>query len=540
MSYTREVPAKDSRPLPIPPASGETSGSIRDEGPRRLTTREEGARRRVGSDLVTPPAAPERLRIAWLVYRGNPHCGGQGVYTRYVAREVAALGHHIEVLSGQPWPQMDDPEQLVEVPGLDLYRSPDPFRVPHVREFRDTIDMREFAIMCSAGFPEPWAFSQRARRLLKDRRDDFDIVHDNQCLGTGIVGMMKDGWPVTATLHHPITVDRDLDLAHAGSFRRRLSLRRWYGFLRMQMDVARRIPRIVTVSESSRRDIAAQMGVDADRLPVVPVGVDEARFRPMPHIARVPGRLMTTASADVPMKGLSYLLEALAKVRAERPDAHLVVIGRLKEGSGVPALIERLGLDGAVEFVSGVTDERIVELYAEAEVAVVPSLYEGFSLPAVEAMACGVPVVATTGGALPEVVGPDGESARTVAPGDPSALAAAIVELLSDDDLRARLGESGRVRVLERFTWRRTPSASSRRGGPSSPSTGRRATGPPSTGEGSPMLTVDLDRFGVAAGNTVLDMGCGGGRHAFAALRRGADVVAFDADADELKGVETM
>jgi Glycosyltransferase Family 4 len=204
------------------------------------------------------------LRIAWLVYRGNPHCGGQGVYTRYVAREVAALGHHIEVLSGQPWPQLDDPAQLVEVSGLDLYRQPDPFRVPHLREFRDSVDVREFGIMCAAGFPEPWAFSERARRILKDRRDDFDIVHDNQCLGSGVLGMMKDGWPVTATIHHPITVDRELDIAHASGFRRRLALRRWYGFLRMQLRVAPRIPRIVTVSESSRRDISAQMGVPAE------------------------------------------------------------------------------------------------------------------------------------------------------------------------------------------------------------------------------------------------------------------------------------
>ena len=399
------------------------------------------------------PSGDEPLRIAWLVYRGNPHCGGQGVYTRYVAREVARLGHHIEVLSGQPYPQLDEPGQLVEVAGLDLYRQPDPFRVPHVREFRDSIDAREFGIMCLAGFPEPWAFSQRARRLLKERRADFDLVHDNQCLGSGVLGMMADGWPVTATIHHPITVDRELDLAHAPTFRRRLALRRWYGFLRMQLRVAPRIPRVVTVSESSKRDIAAQMGVPSEHMTVVPIGVDEDVFRPLPGVARVPGRLMTTASADVPLKGLSVLLEALAKARVERPEAHLVVIGRLKDGSAVPRLIDDLGLDGAVEFVSGVSDQRIVELYAEAELAVVPSLYEGFSLPAAEAMACGVPVLATTGGALPEVVGPDGEAARTVTPGDPSALAAMIVELLGDADQRSRLGAAGRERVLQRFTW---------------------------------------------------------------------------------------
>jgi len=400
------------------------------------------------------PGPDDPLRIAWLVYRGNPHCGGQGVYTRYVAREVAALGHEISVLSGQPWPHLDDPARLVEVPGLDLYRQPDPFRVPHVREFRDFVDVREFALMCTAGFPEPWAFCERAHRLLQSRRADFDVVHDNQALGTGVLKMIRDGWPVTATIHHPITVDRELDLAHASGWRRRLSLWRWYGFLRMQLRVAPQIPRVVTVSESSRRDIAAQMGVPSDRMTVVPIGVDEKLFRPLPHVARIPGRLMTTASADVPLMGLNVLLDALAKVRVECPDAHLVVIGRLKDGSEVPALIEQLGLGDAVEFVSGVTDERIVELYAEAEVAVVPSLYEGFSLPAAEAMACEVAVVATTGGALPEVVGPDGDCARTVEPGDPSALAARIIEVLGDQKQRALLGRRGRQRVLERFTWR--------------------------------------------------------------------------------------
>lgn len=400
------------------------------------------------------PGPDDPLRIAWLVYRGNPHCGGQGVYTRYVAREVAALGHEIAVLSGQPWPVLDDPDQLVPVPGLDLYRQPDPFRVPHVREFRSTIDVREFALMCTAGFPEPWAFCERAHRLLALRRDDFDLVHDNQALGTGVLKMMRDGWPVTATIHHPITVDRELDLAHAQGWRRRLSLWRWYGFLGMQLKVAPRIPRVVTVSESSKRDIAAQMGVPAERMTVVPIGVDENLFRPLPGVARVPGRLMTTASADVPLKGLTVLLDALAKVRVERPETHLVVIGRLKDGSAVPALLDQLGLVDAVEFVSGVSDERIVELYAQAQVAVVPSLYEGFSLPAAEAMACGVPVVATTGGALPEVVGPDGECARTVDPGDPSQLAAMLLEVLGDEQQRQRLGEKGRDRVLRRFTWR--------------------------------------------------------------------------------------
>jgi glycosyltransferase involved in cell wall biosynthesis len=400
--------------------------------------------------------SPEHLRIAWLVYRGNPHCGGQGVYTRYLARELAELGHEVTVFSGQPYPELDDPSQLAQVPSLDLYRPENPFRIPWPWELKTTIDLQEFGLMCTAGFPEPYTFSKRVRRLLADRRDDFDVIHDNQCLGSGLLGMMDDGWPVLATLHHPITVDRDLDLAHAKSAYRRFTLRRWYGFLGMQMKVAREIPRVVTVSESSKRDIVAQMGVRADRLHIVPVGVDPNIFHPMPEVARVPGRLMTTTSSDVPMKGLVPLLEALAKVRTERDDAELVIIGKPKEKSKIPAMIERLGLQDAVRFVSGVTTERIVELYAEAEVAVVPSLYEGFSLPAIEAMACGVPLVATTGGALPEVVGTPEETGLLVPPNDAGALAHMLLRTLGDAELRARIGAAGRARVIDKFTWRAT------------------------------------------------------------------------------------
>jgi glycosyltransferase involved in cell wall biosynthesis len=402
------------------------------------------------------PRPDQPLRVAYLVYRGNPHCGGQGVYTRELARELTALGHTVEVFSGQPYPELADPAQLTRVPSLDLYRPENPFRVPWPWEFKTRIDVAEFAIMCAAGFPEPYTFSLRVRGLLRNRRADFDVVHDNQCLGTGLAKMVDDGWPMLATLHHPVTVDRDLDLAYAKHAWKRFTLRRWYGFIDMQTRVARHLPRLVTVSDSSRRDILEQMHVDPDRLHVVPVGADPAVFRPRPDVRRVPGRIMTTASADVPMKGLAPLLEAVAKVRTERDDAHLVVIGKSKDKSRIPALIDRLGLDGHVQFVHGVTTDRIVELYAEAELAAVPSLYEGFSLPAVEAMACGVPIVATTGGALPEVVGRDCETGLLVPPGDVSALALALGRALDDPGLRARIGAAGRARVLERFTWRKT------------------------------------------------------------------------------------
>lgn len=401
------------------------------------------------------PVSTEPLRVAYLMFRGNPHCGGQGVYTRHLTRELTALGHRVTVFSGQPYPVLDPGVELVEVPGLDLYRPDNPFRAPWPHEFRTRADLAEFGILCAAGYPEPYAFSLRAREIIRERRDEFDVVHDNQCLGTGMLDLLDEGVPLLATLHHPITVDRDVELAHEKNLWRRFMFRRWYGFLNMQMRVARRVPRLLTVSQSSRRDIVAQMGVSDDQLHVVPVGMDPEVFTPVPGVDRVRGRIMTTASADIPMKGLTVLLEALAKVRTERPDAHLVVIGKLKnKKSAVPAVLDRLGLHDHIRFVSGVETSEIVRLYAEAELAVVPSLYEGFSLPAVEAMACGVPLVATTGGALPEVVGTDHETGLLVEPGDPGALAAALLEGLGDSDLRERVGAAGRERVTERFTWR--------------------------------------------------------------------------------------
>ena len=415
----------------------------------------EKTRRRIAAKYDDPRRAlldPEYpLRIALLVYRGNPHSGGQGVYIRHLSRELTELGHQVTVFSGPPYPHLDAGVSLVPVPSLELYRSPDPFRVPSLSEFGDLVDLAEFGVMCTAGFPEPASYSWRLRSELLPQRDEFDIVHDNQCLGPGILKLNKEGFPLITTIHHPITVDRDLDLAHAGSLRRSLTLRRWYGFLRSQIRVARSVPYIITVSQSSRRDISRDMANPADRMRIVPVGVDERVFGPRPDVKRVPGRIMTTASADVPMKGVRPLLEAIAKVRTER-DVELVVIGRAREIA--KRSIAELDLGDCVRFETGITDEELIRLYAEAEVAVVPSLYEGFSLPAAEAMACGVPLVATTGGAIPEVVGESGETGVLVKPGDPDALAQGILSVLNDSEFAAKIGKAGRERVLERFTWR--------------------------------------------------------------------------------------
>jgi glycosyltransferase involved in cell wall biosynthesis len=399
-----------------------------------------------------PPVDPNGpLRIAYLTYRGKPHVGGQGVYTRHLTKALVDLGHHVEVYGGQPYPILDPRVALHQLPSLDIFNDQYPGRFPAYWELKNWPNVVETAQFLKGTFGEPKAFSLRAYRALKPRAREFDIVHDNQCLGTHILKIEKM-IPTIVTLHHPITKDRALEISHTKSAYKRFGIKRWYSFVEMQGKVASKMPRIVVVSENSINDIHTDMGVELDRMRLVPVGVDPDLFTPLPHVQRTPGRLITTASADVALKGLSYLLEAMAKLRTER-DVRLTIIGKPKPGKSAD-LIESLGLTGCIDFVSGVSDERIVELYAEAELAVVPSLYEGFSLPAIEAMSTGICLVATDGGALPEVTGTDGDTVLSCKAGDVDSLVAALRRGLDDADLRARVGANGRRRVTERWSWR--------------------------------------------------------------------------------------
>lgn len=393
------------------------------------------------------------LRVALTSYRGSPRCGGQGVYLRNLSRELVSLGHDVTVFSGPPYPDLDAGVDLVEVPSLELYPDGGPFKNQAWKRVRTRIDVSEFWEMMSGRFPEPRTFTERLYRLLRTRRADFDIVHDNQSLGSGLLGLLRDGFPVVATVHHPLTVDVEMALAAVSDPNFRRAIERWYAFVEMQKDVIGEIPYLLTVSEASLGDIVDHLHVPRAKLHVVPVGTDPDVFRPRPEVDRVPGRILVTASADTPIKGLVYLVEALAKVRTER-DADLVVVGASDVNGPISETIDRFGLGNAIRFVADISDDEFALLYAEAELAVVPSLYEGFSLPALEAMACGVPLVATTGGAIPEVVGPEGDTALLVPPADAGAIAVGINRLLDDAGLRARLGANGRRRAIENFTWR--------------------------------------------------------------------------------------
>ncbi len=392
------------------------------------------------------------LRIAYLTYRGKPHVGGQGVYTRHLTKALVDLGHSVEVFGGQPYPVRDDRITMHKLPSLDLFNDQYPGRIPGYWEIKTWPDFVEAMRLFRVQFAEPLTFSKRVYGELKTRVNDFDLVHDNQCLGYDILKIEKI-IPTIVTLHHPITRDRELEMTHAATPKRRRSLKRWYSFVEMQGEVASKMPRIVVVSENSINDIHKDMGVSRDRMRLVPVGVDPDLFKPMSNVARKPGQLITTASADVALKGLSFLLEAMAQLRAQGREIRLTIIGKPRPGHSMD-LIESLGLKPYIDFVSGVPDERIVELYAEAELAVVPSLYEGFSLPAIEAMSTGICLVATDGGALPEVTGTNNDTVLQGPAADAPALAATIARGLDSAELRARVGEAGRQRVVERWSWR--------------------------------------------------------------------------------------
>lgn len=400
----------------------------------------------------------EPLKIALLGYRSNPYSGGQGIYLRYLSQALVDAGHQVDVISGEPYPELsDDRIRLIRLPGLNLFEAENHITALRPRHLKSFTDSFEWLSMATGGFPEPYTFGRRVAAYLAGLGHRYDIVHDNQCLSWGTLSIQNSATPLITTIHHPITWDRDIALAHAPDFTHRLLIRRWHHFLRMQTRVAGRLANIVTVSQRSRQDIARAFNIEPDRIQVIHNGIDTETFRPEPSIARNPWQLITTASADQPLKGTQHLIPAFGELSRQFPRLRLVFIGRPKPGGETEKLIKRHGVGDRIRFVHGIGADEIRHLYASSAVAVVPSEYEGFGLPAGEAMACGVPLVSTDGGALPEVVGNAG---RVVPAADAGALARTIGELLNQDAAtRDAMGQAGRQHILDNFSWSRAAAA---------------------------------------------------------------------------------
>lgn len=394
------------------------------------------------------PGVARPLRIALLGYRSQPFGGGQGVYLKYLSKALVEAGHSVDVISGPPYPHLDSRVRLIELPSLDLFENGlGSLRPRHLRSLTNII---EWTSKLTGGFAEPYTFGRRAVKYLRKHGHQYDLIHDNQSLSYGMLQLQEMGLPLVTTVHHPVTSDLRIALAAARRWHERLLIKRWHAFLGMQKKVVKQLRNVVTVSDCSRQDIARDFGLQPAGISLVYNGIDTTEFRPMPDVMRRPKRLMATASADAPLKGLRYLLRAYAQLLSRHPDLELLLVSKPQPGGKTEQLVASLGIGDKVQFVNGISTEDMVRYYAEATIAVVPSVYEGFGLPAGEAMACGVPVVSTDGGALPEVVG---EAGVIVPAKSAEALATAIDSLLADSEQRRLMSEAGRRRIEEKFSW---------------------------------------------------------------------------------------
>ncbi|PHS27791.1 MAG: glycosyl transferase [Robiginitomaculum sp.] len=390
------------------------------------------------------------LRILLASYRSHPHVGGQGVYVYHLSKALHDLGHKVDVASGPPYPNLAPGIGLVKLPSLDLFAEDNAFSAIRSKHFSSWSDLSEWLSHNSGAFGEPYAFGRRLHRFILNNPRRYDVVHDNQTLARALLKIRKTV-PVVTTLHHPISIDLKLALQSEKRWWMRALIRRWHRFVRMQAKVARRLNPILTVSDASKQAAMRDFGVPAQSFHIVPNGVDQSVFYPDANIAREDNMIVTTASADTPLKGLPVLIRAFAELADAFPKLRLVVIGRLRNGPTKDA-IKAAGLSERIEFRSGIDQSEIADLFRKATIMVSPSLFEGFGMPAAEAMACAAPLIVSTGGALPEVAG----DAGLITPkGDAPALAAAIRTLLQDPAQRTDLGNAALKRAQDVFSWPR-------------------------------------------------------------------------------------
>ena len=392
-----------------------------------------------------------KLNIAILSYRSAQFGGGQGVYIRDISNALNLKGHNIDVISGPPYPNLNSGINLIKLPGLDLFETFS-FR-DRVRKFfrkknKKIDDYYEFFSVLFGGFPEPRTFGKRAARYL-ELHNNYDLVIDNQSLSYGMIDIQKR-FPFIEIIHHPITFDYKYELASSKKIKYRISRYRWYSFLKMQKKVAPNIKRIITPSKSSREGIVNEFKCNKENITVINNGLDTDEFSPEDNSKRKEYRLITTASADVPLKGLDFSLKALKKLKKDFPNIHLVVIGTIKKGGHTEKLIKKLGIDNDVIFKSNLTKNEIKKCYSKSSIAIVSSLYEGFGYPVIEAMSCEVPLIATNVSSIPELTL---KFAKLIEPKNEEMIYKSVKDILANYDKYKKIAFQGREHVINQFNW---------------------------------------------------------------------------------------
>ena len=391
------------------------------------------------------------MKIGLLSYRSNPFSGGQGIYVKHLSLALTKLGHQVDVNSGPPYPDLHEDINLIKIPSLNLFELKDNLRL---RSFKPSFlfnltDFSEWMGVLSGSFPEPYAFGERVNTYLNKTSTDYDLIHDNQSLCYGLINIQKE-IPLVTTIHHPITKDHKLALEAATTWKERLSINRWHSFLRMQKKVAPQLNRIVCPSNQSKADVIEEFKVNKENVDVVLNGIDLDSFNRDDNVEKKPYRIITTASADVPLKGLKFLIEAMTEIIDEIPAAHLVVLGRAKKKGDIIKQISRLNLEDKISFHSGLSQSEVVSLYSSSHICVIPSLYEGFGFGAGEAMACGLPLISTQSGGLKEVIGQD---AVIIESESSKAIVKAVKDLFSNKEKQLALSRAGRKRMEDEFNW---------------------------------------------------------------------------------------
>ena len=390
------------------------------------------------------------MKIGILSYRSHPYSGGQGIYVRHLSKALQRLGHEVTVLSGPPYPQLDAEIELEKIPSLDLFGSED-----RIKEFKfsllfSPLDLYEWISVMTGGFPEPYTFGRRVLRHLKASEREFDVILDNQSLCYSLLDIQKL-YPLAVTIHHPITKDHRLEIENASNWKERLSSRRWHNFLPMQKKVSPKLNKIICVSGPSKQDVVEEFLVNPENVEVILNGIDIETFKPDSDSKVVKNRIVTTASADIPLKGLRFLINALPRILKDFPETHIMVIGKSPNESKIRKLIDDLDLNEKITFKSNLSEDEIVDIYRTSQIAVIPSLYEGFGFGAGEAMACGTPLISTDSGGLKDVIG---DSAIKITSGSIEEIENKIISLFQDPEKREQLSLKGRNRMEELFDWK--------------------------------------------------------------------------------------
>ena len=395
------------------------------------------------------------MKVGLLSYRSHPYSGGQGIYIKNLSKALKNLGHEVSVLSGPPYPELDSEVNLIKIPSLGLFESGERLKAFRLRFLWSPIDLYEWITVMTGGFPEPYTYGKRVLKKLKENNLKLDVLLDNQSLSSSLLEIQAH-YPLAVTIHHPITKDHKLELQNAINWKERLSSSRWHNFLPMQKKVAPQLKNVICVSQPSKEDVISEFKVDEKKITVIPNGIDIGIFKPSSIKKSLSFRIVTTASADIPLKGLRLLILALPRVIRKFPLTSLTVIGKSPEKSNLNKLIDDLDLEDKITFRSGISEEEIVKTYHDSDIAVIPSLYEGFGFGAGEAMACGVPLISTDSGGLKQVIG---DAALKIQPGSVNEIEEGILKLFTEEKIRQELAKKGRERMEEFFDWKIAASA---------------------------------------------------------------------------------